>query len=99
MEFISVARHAGARGNEYADKFAGMAAVEIRQAKDRADNRNAIREARRGKEWITDCESKTLHKRKNAKRKVVWPKKKNTLRQSRETTKNNTELESLHAGG
>lgn len=45
-----MARHAGARGNEYADKFAGMAAVEIRQAKDRADNRNAIREARRGKE-------------------------------------------------
>lgn len=60
--FTFVPGHAGVTGNERADSLAGMVAVEIERAKDRADILNAIKEVEREKDASTDLGSETFYR-------------------------------------
>lgn len=60
--FTFVPGHTGVTGNERADSLAGMVAVEIERAKDRADILNAIKEAEREKDASTDLGSETFYR-------------------------------------
>ena len=60
ISFIFVPGHAGVRGNERADRLAGMAAVQSGRAMDQADIINSLRERGRVHDSRNSGESTTL---------------------------------------